>query len=148
MSVAGTCRLAWHRVLEELYHAAATCSARWDSRSLGNVSLLLQMLAHCQPSPAGVVTVTRPRHIWCGVELLTAKLIWVLPSSGIRKGVWKCFSVEVLGLPRRDVYVSVRLAFHSAVLRVKQQVLPAGNRLCVELHGHSSSSGPSGTTAP
>lgn len=62
-------------------HAAAMCSARWDWCSLGNVSLLLQMLAHCQPSPAGAVTVTLPRHTWHGVELLTAKLSWVLPPS-------------------------------------------------------------------
>lgn len=43
--------------------------------------------------------------------------------------------------------MSVHLAFHSAVLRVKQQVLPAGNGLCVELHGHISSLIP-GTAAP
>lgn len=62
-SVAGASGLVWHGVLQGLCHAAAMCSARWDSRSLGNVSLLLQMLAHCQTSCAGAVTVTPPRHI-------------------------------------------------------------------------------------
>lgn len=81
MSVARAFGLVWHGVLQGLCHAAAMCSARWDSPSLGNVSLLLQMLACCQPSPAGAVTVTRPRHILHGVELLTAKLSQVLPSS-------------------------------------------------------------------
>lgn len=80
-SVARASRLVWHGVLQGLCHAAAMCSARWDSCSLGSVSLLLQMLACCQPSPAGTVTVTRPRHLLRGVELLTAKLSWVLPSS-------------------------------------------------------------------
>lgn len=81
MSAAGASGLVWHGVLQGLCHAAAMCSARWDSHSLGNVSLLLQMLACCQPSPAGAVTVTRPRHIRHGVELLTAKRSWVLPCS-------------------------------------------------------------------
>lgn len=85
-SAAGASGLLWHGVLQGLCHAAAMCSARWDWCSLGNVSLLLQMLARCQPSPAGVVTVTRLRYIWHGVELLTAKLSWgfaALSSSGI-----------------------------------------------------------------
>lgn len=83
MSAAGASGLLWHGVLQGLCRAAAMCSARWDSPSLGNVSLLLQMLARCQPSCAGP-TVTRPRQIRRGVELLTAKLSWVLLSSGVR----------------------------------------------------------------
>lgn len=80
-SVAGASRLVWHGVLQGLCHAATMCSARWDLRSLRNVWLLLQMLACCQPSRAGVVTVTWPRQTWRGVELLTAKPGWVLLGS-------------------------------------------------------------------
>lgn len=81
MSAAGASGLVWHGVLQGLCHAATMCSARWDSCSLGNVPLLLQMLARCQPSRAGAVTVTRPRQTWCGVELLTAKPGWVFLGS-------------------------------------------------------------------
>lgn len=31
---------------------------------------------------------------------------------------------------------------YSTLHKVKWQVLPAGNRLCIEFHGHSSSPGP------
>lgn len=81
MSAARASGLVWHGVLQGLCHAATMCSARWDSCSLGNVLLLLQMLAHCQPSHTRAVTMTQPRQTWCGVELLTAKLGWVFLGS-------------------------------------------------------------------
>lgn len=51
-SGAGAAGLAWHGVLQGVCCAATMCSARWDLRSLGNVSLLLQTLARRQPSRA------------------------------------------------------------------------------------------------
>lgn len=53
MAGAGAAGLVWHGVLQGVCRAATMCSARWDWRSLGNVLLLLQMLARRQPSRAG-----------------------------------------------------------------------------------------------
>lgn len=72
MSGAGAAGLVWHEVLQGVCRAATVCSARWDSRSLGNVWLLLQTLAGRQPSPAGAVEVAQWRQMCRGAELLTA----------------------------------------------------------------------------
>lgn len=147
MSAAGASGLVWHGVLQGLCHAAAMCSARWDLPSLGNVSLLLQMLACCQPSPAGAVTVARSRHIRRGVELLTAKLSWVLLSSLQPWSKKRCLEMLQRGgfgvTKERRGCVRTLLAPLQRLcsgLSGRFYLLGAGSALIC--HGHSSSPGP------
>lgn len=86
MSGAGASGLVWHGVLQGVCRAATMCSARWDSRSLRNVLLLLQTLACRQPSRAGAVRWRwrgREKHAaeWSCSQLSWGRCSWVLPSD-------------------------------------------------------------------